>query len=133
MPFKTVISVFVPQGKPSFPVARSLGDYLFGVPEEDRPAYPSIGLSFKKFKGLENIVVDTKPIDGVARNQDFEKGDIVLGVDGREFEDTNELRTYLAKFKWDDEVKFRLLRNAAEKEVALKFKEMPAPPAEAKK
>jgi len=133
MPFKTVISVFVPKGKPSATVARSLGDYLFGIFEEDRPVYPSVGLSFKKFKGLPNLVVDAKPMDGVARGQDFEKGDIILGVDGRPFEDTNELRAYLARFKWDDEMKFRILRNGVEKEVPLKFKEMPAPPAEAKK
>ena len=133
LPFKTVISVFVPKEKPSFQIARSLGDYLFGITEEERPAYPSIGLSFKKFKGLENLVVDAKPLDGVARSQDFEKGDILLAVDGREFEDTNELRTYLAKFRWDEEVKFRVLRSAVEKEVTLKFKEMPAPPAEVKK
>jgi uncharacterized iron-regulated protein len=133
MPIKTVISVFVPKGRPSATVARSLGDYLFGIPEEDRPAYPSVGLSFKTFKGLENLVIDAKPTDGVARGQDFEKGDILLGVDGRTFVDANEIRTYLARFKWDDEAKFRILRAAAEKEVTLKFKEMPAPEPDAKK
>jgi uncharacterized iron-regulated protein len=133
LPFKTVISVFVPKGKPSFTVARSLGDYLFGIPEEDRPAYPSVGLSFKTFKGLENLVIDAKPMDGVARGQDFEKGDVVLSLDGRTFEDANEIRTTLARFKWDDEVKFRVLRNGGEKEVTLKFKEMPAPAPDAKK
>ena len=131
MPFKTVISVFVEKGKPSAQVARSLGDYLFGVPEEARPAFPSVGLSFKKFKGIDNLVIDAKPIDGAALGRDFEKGDIVLSVDGKAYADINELRTYLARFKWDEEVKFRLLRAAQEREVALKFQA--APPAEMKK
>ena len=131
-PFKTVISVFVESGKPSTQVARSLGDYLFGVREEEKPAFPSVGLSFKKFKGIDNLVIDAKPMDGVAKGRDFEKGDIVLSVDGKDYADINELRTYLSRFKWDEDVKFRLLRAAQEKEVVLKFAEL-SPPPETKK
>jgi uncharacterized iron-regulated protein len=129
---KTVISVFIPKGQKSVRVARSLGDYIWGIPEEARPAFPSVGLSFKKFKGLENIVIDAKPVDGVAKDADFEKGDIVLAVDGKPTANINELRINLAKFKWEDEVKFRILRNAQEKDVVLKFKEAAAAPVEAK-
>ena len=132
MPSKTVIGVFVDPGKASTEIARGLGDYVYGVAEEEKPAFPSVGLGFKKFKGIDNLVIDPKPIDGVARGRDFEKGDVVLSVDGRATTDINELRTYLARFKWDDEVKFRILRAAQEKEVVLKFQELPRP-AEAKK
>ncbi len=128
---KTVISVFVPKGQKSVRVSRSLGDYIWGIPEEARPAFPSVGLSFKKFKGLENVVIDGKPMDGVAKGADFEKGDIVLAVDGKPATDINELRIDLAKFKWEDEVKFRILRNAQERDVVLKFKEAPAEPKKA--
>jgi len=133
LPFKTVISVIVDQGKTSTRIARSLGDYVFGIPDEEKPAYPSVGLGFKKFKGLENLVIDTKPIDGVALGQDFEKGDLVLSVDGKACRDINELRTYLAKFKWEEEARFRLLRSAQEKDVVLKFKNPPPAPPETKK
>lgn len=127
LPFKTLVGVFIPKGKPGFTVARSISDYVLGVPEEERPAYPSVGLSFKKIKGLENLVVDAKPQDGVARGQDFEKGDVVLDVDGKAYGDVNELRTYLARFAWDGEAKVRLLRAGVEKNVILKFKESPPP------
>jgi aminopeptidase N len=132
-PFKTVVGVFVPKEKPSFQVARSLADYMMGVPEEARPAYPSVGLSFKKFKGIENLVIDAKPQDGAALGQDFEKGDVILDVDGKPYGETNELRTILAKIAWDGEVKFRLLRAGVEKAVTLKFKEGPPPAPEMKK
>jgi len=118
---KTVICVPVPKGKAGLTVTRSLGDYVWGLPEEDRPAFPSVGLSFKKFEGLDNLAIDGKPIEGAAKGGDFEKGDIVLAVDGKRFDDINEARTYLAQFRWGDEVKFRLLRSAQVKEVALKF------------
>jgi uncharacterized iron-regulated protein len=132
LPFKTVVAVPVPKGKPSLTVARTLADYIVGIPEEDRPVFPSVGLGFKKFKGLDNLVVETKPIDGVAKGQDFEKGDVVLSVDGKAYVDINELRTALARIAWDGEARFRLLRAGVEKEVVLKFREQPPTP-EAKK
>jgi len=121
LPFKTVICVVVPEGRKSVQVARSLADYVWGIAEEEMPAFPSVGLRLKKFDGLDNLVIESKPIIGVSKNADFEKGDVVLSVDGKSFSDINELRIYLAKFKWDDEVTFRLLRNARELGVLLKF------------
>jgi len=122
--FKTVICIVVPEEKENIRVSRSLADYVWGIPEEERPAFPSIGLRFKKFEGLENLVIERNPIDGVAKGADFKEGDVVLSVNGKAFKDINELRIYLAKFTWDDEVKFRLLRSAQEIEVTLIF-EMP--------
>ena len=130
--FKTVVAVAVPKGKPTLTVSRSLADYIVGILEEELPAYPSVGLGFKKFIGLDNLVVDSKPIDGVALGQGFEKGDVVLSVDGRTYTDANDLRTTLAKFAWEAEAKFRILRAGAEKEITLKFHEQPPAP-EAKK
>ena len=131
LPSKTVVAVAVPKGKPVQAVSRSLADYIVGIPEEERPAYPSVGLGFKKFKSLDNLVVDAKPIDGVALGQGFEKGDVVLAVDGKTYTESNELRKELAKIAWDAEVKFRILRAGAEKEIVLKFREQPPAPAAA--
>jgi len=120
--FKTVVSLEVPRGKENIGVSRSLADYVWAIPEQERPAFPSVGLSFKKFDDLENLVVERKPIDGVAKGADFERGDVVLSVDGKAFDDINQLRMYLARFSWEEEAKFRLVRKAQELEVTLKFK-----------
>lgn len=117
----TILAVPVPSEEKGFKVSRSFADYVWGIEEEERPVYPSIGLSFKKFEGLENLVIERKPIDGVAEGQDFEKGDVVLAVDGKTFDDINELRIYLARFTWEEEVKIKLLRGGEVKEVPLKF------------
>jgi uncharacterized iron-regulated protein len=122
LPFKTVLCVEVPEGKKSIKVARSLADYVWGISEEKIPAFPSVGLRFKKFDRLDNLVIESKPIDGVSKNANFEKGDVVLSVDGKTYSDINELRVYLAGFKWNDEVKFCLLRDAQQIDVLLKFK-----------
>jgi uncharacterized iron-regulated protein len=119
--FKTVISVVVPEGKSSVQVASSLADYICGLKEEEMPAFPSVGLRLKTFQGLDNLVIESKPVEGVAEKANFEKGDIVLSVDEQRFLDINELRIYLARFKWNDEVKFSLLRNAQQTDIILKF------------
>jgi uncharacterized iron-regulated protein len=121
LPFKTVISVVVPEGKSSVQVASSLADYICGMEEEEMPAFPSVGLRLKTFQGLDNLVIESKPVEGVAEKANFEKGDIILSVDEQRFLDINELRIYLARFKWNDEVKFSLLRSAQQIDVILKF------------
>ncbi len=127
LPFKTVVAVQVPKGQASVKVARTLADYIVGIEAEDRPAYPSIGLGFKSFPGLDNLVIEAKPISGAAAGQDFEKGDVVLAVDSQAFTDANELRIYLARFGWDAEIKFRLLRAGAAKDVVLRLRLPPLP------
>ena len=121
LPFKTVVCVIIPEDKKDIQVSRSLADFVWGLPDEDRPAYPSVGLRFKKFEGIDNLVIDRDPIDGVAKGADFKKGDIVLSVDGEKYTDINRLRTYLSKFSWGDRVAFQLLRNAAQVKVVLEF------------
>ncbi len=130
LPFKTVVAVTLAPEEKTVTVSRSLADYIWGIGEQERPAYPAVGLAFKKVDGLENPVVERKPFDGAAQGGDFEKGDVVLGVDGKSLDDINELRIYLSGFQWDEEVKFRLLRGGEIREVVLKFR--PTEPAEKK-
>ncbi len=120
-PFKTVVCIEIPENGGSVPVSRTLADYVWGIPEEKRPVYPSVGLRLKKFEGLENLVIQSKPFNGVALNAGFEIGDIVISVDGKTYFDINELRIYLSQFKWNAEVKFQLLRDASQVEIVLAF------------
>jgi uncharacterized iron-regulated protein len=126
LPSATVIAVSVAPAAKDVAVARSLADYVCGTPEEKRPVFPTIGLALKKVEGLDNLVIERRPFEGVAVGQDFEKGDIILAVDGRAFTSVNELRMHLAGFTWDEEAKVKLLRGVEVKEVALKFREAPA-------
>jgi uncharacterized iron-regulated protein len=120
LPFKTVVAVEVPAAKKSLTVSRSIADYVFGLPAEEKKAFPTIGLSFKKTENLENLIIDPKPTDGVAGRSGFEKGDVVLSVDGKAYTDINEIRMALAKLACGDEAKFKVLRAGAVKDVSLK-------------
>jgi len=126
LPFKTVIAVEVPAGKKALPVSRALGDYVFGLAPEDKPAFPTIGLGLKKVENLENLVVDPKPIDGVAARAGFEKGDVILSAGGKAYTDINELRMALSKLACGDEAEFKVLRAGAVKDVLFKCEKAPA-------
>jgi hypothetical protein len=128
LPFKTVVAVEVPAGKKSLAVTRSIADYVFGLAPEEKKAFPTIGLTAKKVEGLENLVIDPKPTDGVAGRAGFEKGDVILSVDGKAYTDLNELRMSLAKLACGEEAKFKVLRAGAVKDVSFKCeKAVPAP------
>ena len=128
LPFQTVVCVEVPEAEKAVPVARTLADFVFGLAPEAAPAFPEIGLSFKKVDGLVNLVLDAKPTSGAAAKAGFDKGDVVLSVDGLAFEDINEIRMHLARLRPGDTAAFRLLRLAQVKDVPLKIDAAPPVP-----
>ncbi len=130
---KTVVAVAVPAGAKGIRVSRTYADYVFAIAEEAKPAFPTIGLAFKKVESLPNLVVESKPTEGAASRADFEKGDVVLSVDGRAYDDINELRMELAKLRCGGEVKFKVLRAGQVKEVSLKCERAAAAAPDVKK
>jgi len=130
LPFKTVVAVEVPDGTKTLAVSRSIADYVFGLAEEKEKAFPSVGLTLKKVEGLENLVIDPKPTDGIAGRSGFEKGDVILSVDGKAYRDINEIRMALAGLACGEEAKFKILRAGAVKDVLFKCEKPAAGPAE---
>lgn len=118
---KSVVSVSIPKDRSSVTVARTLADYIVGIPAEDRPAYPDIELSFKTVPDPSKLVIAAKPTRGAARGLDLEENDLVLSVDGRTFSDAEDLLVYLAGIPWEGEARFRLLRNGIERTVLMKI------------
>jgi uncharacterized iron-regulated protein len=132
LPFRTVIAVVAPAGKTSVAVSRAIADYVFGLPPETGKAFPNVGLGLKKVEDLENLVIDPKPTEGIAGRAGFEKGDVILSVDGQAYTDINELRMALAELACGEEAKFKVLRAGAVKDVTFKC-ERPAPAKAAEK
>lgn len=113
-PFKTVISVEVPEKEGQVSVSRSLADYVWGIEEEKQPMFPTIGLALKKFDGMDNPVLERDPVSGIAKGQDFKKGDVILMVDGMVFSSIHKMRSYLNRYSWGERVVFTLLREGGE-------------------
>ena len=130
LPFKTVVAVEVPDGTKTLAVSRSIADYVFGLAEEKEKAFPAVGLTLKKIEGLENLVIDPKPTVGIAGRSEFEKGDVILSVDGKSYMDINEIRMALAGLACGEEAKFKVLRAGAVKDVLFKCEKPAAGQAE---
>jgi uncharacterized iron-regulated protein len=119
-PFATVVGVHVSENS-RLRVSRGLADYIYGVKEKPYPFYPAPGLSLKKVEGLSNLVVSSDPTESLAKRAGFIKGDVILQVEDRTFDNLNELRIFLSKFDWGSEVKFKVLRNGEVVSLTLKL------------
>ncbi|MDD8030592.1 MAG: ChaN family lipoprotein [Acidobacteriota bacterium] len=120
LPSATVIGVVVPENS-KLKVSRGLADYIYGVKKKDYPDYPAPGLSLKKVEGLSNLVVNADPKEPLTKEARFKKGDVILSVADKHFDDPNELKIFLAGFNWGDEVEFQVLRNGEVVTINLAF------------
>lgn len=110
LPQVTVIGVQVAEDT-GLKVSRGLADFVYGVVRREYPAYPAVSLPLKKVEGLQNLVVASNPAEPLAKAAGFQKGDIILEVNGRPAFEINNLRMILAAAVWGQEVPVRVLRN----------------------
>ncbi len=118
---KGIVPVGIPKGMSSVTVSRTLADYIIGIPAEERPAYPEIGLTFKSPPDPIKLVIAAPPTKGAARGFDFRENDLILSVDDRTFPDAESLQIYLAGIPWGGQARFRILRQGIEQIVVLKI------------
>jgi len=118
---KGIVPVAIPKGMSSVTVSRTLADYVVGIPAEDRPIYPEIGLTFKSPPDPTKLVIAARPTKGAARGLDFEENDLILSVDDRIFPDVEALLVYLADLPRGGQARFRILRQGLERIVILKI------------
>ncbi|MCI0494092.1 ChaN family lipoprotein [candidate division KSB1 bacterium] len=100
-------------------VARSLADFLWGVPEQKQEKYPSFGFSVDE-KGEKGFSIKRVIPKTLAEEKGIMRGDIILAIDEKDFANMVHLKKYLSFKNWGDEIDFRILRD--EKELNLKFK-----------
>ena len=99
-------------------VVRSLADYLWGVPEITEEKYPSFGMSIKE-KEDEGFEVKMVIPETLADEHGFQRGDVILGIDGHQFDDMAHLKQYLHFKDWGDDIQFTVLRE--DKKVEIEF------------
>lgn len=100
-------------------VARSLADFLWGVPEQKQEKYPSFGFSVEEM-GAKGFAVKRVIPKTLAEEKGIMRGDIILAIDEKTFANMAHLKNYLSFKNWGDEIDFRILRD--EKVMNLKFK-----------
>jgi serine protease Do len=101
--------------------------YLGIVPQD---VTPTMARAFgdKEMRGA--LVGDVSP-DSPARRSGVERGDIILEVNGRQVSNSNDLRMTISMMQPDSEVKLKLLRGGAERDITVRLGELPGTEANA--
>jgi len=110
----SIIPVAVADGKgrPMGPVQASYADYLWGLPEEDDPLFPSMGFSTRDSQGNAPLEVIDVPKDSVAALGGFKVGDVLQAMDGTELVNRETMNRLLAEKRWADSATFTVKRGS---------------------
>jgi len=100
------------KGKPIGAVQASYADYLWGLPQETDPVYPSLGLSTRDGAGEFPLSVIDVAKDSVAAAAGFKNGDVLRSLDGTPLKDRETLNRLLADKRWADSAVFSVGRGA---------------------
>jgi uncharacterized iron-regulated protein len=101
------------KGRPQSKVQASYADYLWGLPPESDPLYPSLGLSTREGKGEFPLEVIDVPSDSVAGRAGFQVGDLLQSMDGVPLKDRETLNRLLSEKRWADAAVFVVSRGGS--------------------
>lgn len=104
-------------GTPKRVVARSYGDYLWGVAKVEQEKYPSLGITFHDSKTEKGFPIRRIFPGTIAYEQGLRSGDILISVNGKTFEDLFSVKKFLQYINWNDTLNFRILRESETKEI----------------
>ncbi len=123
-PVMSVIPVPVKDedGKPLETVRASYADFLWGVPEEGEPLYPSLGLSTATGDGEASLKVIFISEKTPAAQAGFKAGDILLTMDGAPLPDRESVNRALAAKRWGDAAVFTVRRGTETATVTVAFR-----------
>ena len=102
-------------------VVRSYADYLWGKTEMEHEKYPSFGFSLNDLEGdgfsIKRVLPET-----VAYENGLKKGDVILAIDGKSFDNLFEIKKHLHYKNWDEEISFKIKRDDENKETTFVLK-----------
>ena len=96
-------------------VQASYADFVWGLPAEADPLYPSLGLSTEATEAVEGgkalkvILVSEK---GPAEKAGLQVGDVIVSLDGAAVPDKETLNRLVAAERWGDEVALTVKRGS---------------------
>jgi uncharacterized iron-regulated protein len=107
-------------------VQASYADYVWGLPPEGEPLYPSLGLSTTKVDGEDGLreVIHVSE-DSVAERSGFEDGDVLLGMGDIQLTGKGPLNRGMAAMRWGDTATFKIRRDGAEQNLVVQFRRQP--------
>jgi uncharacterized iron-regulated protein len=116
------VSVADQKGKVHTSVEASYADYVWGLPAETDPVFPSLGLSSRDGKGEFPMEVIDVPKDSIAATAGFMVGDIIQMMDSTPLKGLEVYNRLLSDKRWADSAVFTVLREGQPKTLTAYFR-----------
>ncbi|HVR96362.1 MAG TPA: ChaN family lipoprotein [Thermoanaerobaculia bacterium] len=100
-------------GDPVAAVQASYADFVWGLPPQAAPLYPSLGLSMASGEGEAGRKVVFVAEDSAAAQAGFQVGDLLLAMDGTPLADKESFNRAMAGKRWGDAATFSVRRGDA--------------------
>jgi S1-C subfamily serine protease len=100
-------------GDPVTAVQASYADFVWGLPPQAAPLYPSLGLSMASGEGEAGRKVILVAKDSAAARAGFQVGDLLLAMDGTRLTDKESFNRAMAGKRWGDAATFTVRRGDA--------------------
>ena len=107
-------------------VQASYADFLWGLPAEDYPIYPSIGLSTRSAgddEARRTVIFIAE--DSVGERAGFQIGDTLLTMDGQPLPNSQTFARLMADKRWGDSTVIRVAREGSELDIEVQLRRTP--------
>ena len=111
--------------EPVHEVRASYADFIWGVPPESAPEYPSLGVSLMGAVGSSPTAVIQVSDDSVAQRAGIRVGDVLLQLDQNALDSTVALRRRIAGYDWGDSAVLQFERDGEARTLDLHFRRAP--------
>jgi hypothetical protein len=119
------VPVLDDDGQPVSQVRASYASFVWGLPQELEPLYPSLGVSLMGSLGKEPGQIIQVSEKSVAERAGIKVGDVLLAFNGTPIRTDSELRRLMAAYRWADQVRVRVRRDARELDVDVPLRRIP--------
>ncbi len=127
----SIIPVRIEDPKTHAPVVAaraSYADFFWGVPPEQDPLYPVLGLSAPEREPGQPLTVIRVEEESVAAAAGFAAGDQLVAMDGTPIDQQETLNKLMSGKRWGDSARFDVLREGAAKTLTANFRRTPEKP-----
>lgn len=104
-------------GEPIETVRSSYADFIWGVPGETAPLYPSLGTSLSEKDGALSVLFSDP--ESLAGKAGITSGDRIVAFDGQEVADKLTFNRLMADLRWGDTVRLTIRRGEETLEVPI--------------
>lgn len=108
-------------------VRASYASFIWGLPREVEPLYPTLGISLMGSLGKEPGEIIQVSDKSVAQRAGIKVGDVLLAFEGAPIPSDAALRRLMAAYRWADQVRVRLRRDGKDLDLDVPLRrEVPA-------